>query len=725
MEKLKLSVIVPVYNVEKYLSECIESIINQTYKNIEIICVNDGSTDASRQILKDYQKKDPRIIIIDKQNQGLAAARNTGLEVISGELVSFLDSDDWLELDFYEKLITQMLQDNSDIAVGETHYIYDDHVSTSEWVNNFNFNKVRKNIIDKVLDKQYLIYSCACWNKVYKTLLIKQNNIKFPHGLYIEDVPFTFASIIKAKKISMVMGAVLNYRQQKNSIMKKARENRTPFDIFKVYDYCEHIFNELQLDATERKAYKQILDNFEIFNILAWSRIVCNKYQQEFFEKMKAKFSTIKIKNNKYIDKNSKYIYFAVIKSKNLKQVYKYLENRKLKILQQIFSIRNYGVRKVITILGIKFKFKSKKLIQRQQELSFDNKLDLLFEELNIIKQQLTIQKFSGINSALNISDKSKYKNSFLLFRYNYLNALNEWGVNLGDYVQTLATQHVINTIFNNITFKYWDRDNLSNYSGEEVFTVMQGWFSHSSDYLPNDKILPVFIGTHITTAKREEFIRFVTCNYEYFKDITFGCRDTSTLKFMQNLGLKSYLSRCLTLTLPKRKIKETQNKVYIVDIPSDMLKYIPQAIRDNAIYRTQRSIDGNQETSFYINSEPRYMEQTSKLLQEYRDNAKLIITSALHCASPGIAMGIPTILIDFEDRNDRFGSLNNIFKINTKEDLINGKINFQPTPVDIEELKQLMINNVELSIKQSFGENIDNKKLNTIREQIANYKII
>ena len=207
-----LSVIIPVYNVAKFLPECLNSVINQTYKNLEIILVNDGSTDNSGKICDEYALKDDRIKVIHKKNGGLSDARNTGLKSCNGTLIAFLDSDDYLAKDFYEKLITSIETDNSDIAIGETYYVYPDEIKTNGWVNYYNF-KSNKKIISSIKDKSNLIYACACWNKVYKSELIKNNKLQFPYGLYMEDLPFTFASTIYASKISLVKNAILYYRR--------------------------------------------------------------------------------------------------------------------------------------------------------------------------------------------------------------------------------------------------------------------------------------------------------------------------------------------------------------------------------------------------------------------------------------------------------------------------------------------------------------------------------
>ena len=113
---IKISVIIPVYNVEQYLRECLESVINQTLSELEIICINDGSTDSSLDILREYEQKDNRIIVINKDNEGQAAARNIGISMAKGEYIGFLDSDDYIDSNFYEKLYNAAKKYKADIA---------------------------------------------------------------------------------------------------------------------------------------------------------------------------------------------------------------------------------------------------------------------------------------------------------------------------------------------------------------------------------------------------------------------------------------------------------------------------------------------------------------------------------------------------------------------------------------------------------------------------------
>lgn len=140
MDKL-ISVIVPIYNVEKYLTKCIESIINQTYENLEIILVDDGSPDNCPIICDEYAKRDSRVKVIHKKNGGLSDARNAGLDIATGEYIMFIDSDDFVEIDMMESMMNNMIDNNVDLVVCNIKYIYD------------NSEKVKYNQKDKVLDK--------------------------------------------------------------------------------------------------------------------------------------------------------------------------------------------------------------------------------------------------------------------------------------------------------------------------------------------------------------------------------------------------------------------------------------------------------------------------------------------------------------------------------------------------------------------------------------------
>lgn len=171
-----ISVIVPVYNVEKYLSRCLDSIINQTFSDLEIICINDGSTDNSSRILDDYANKDKRIKVISKANGGLSDARNTGLKYVSGQYVSFIDSDDWIDVEYYEHLMYLLEYNNADIAVAGMR-----KVRNGKFSENTNSNFVTDDFIEKI---ENLPNGSVC-DKLFKVSLFE--NIEFPIGRFYED----------------------------------------------------------------------------------------------------------------------------------------------------------------------------------------------------------------------------------------------------------------------------------------------------------------------------------------------------------------------------------------------------------------------------------------------------------------------------------------------------------------------------------------------------------
>ena len=213
----KISVIIPVYNVEKYLSECLESIINQTFKDIEIICVDDGSTDGSSDILNRYSMKDKRFKIITQKNLGISVARNKGIESANGDYIAFIDSDDYLlNTDYYEKLYTACEKHNADIAVAsiirgnerKSGYIY----------------KVEQEKIATDYEKKLKICNVPelnfVWNKLYRRSNLLDSRIRFPEGYLYEDVFVTCKLLFCMDKLVSVPNVVYFYRKRRNSVIK-------------------------------------------------------------------------------------------------------------------------------------------------------------------------------------------------------------------------------------------------------------------------------------------------------------------------------------------------------------------------------------------------------------------------------------------------------------------------------------------------------------------------
>lgn len=213
---VKISVIVPVYNSEKFLEKCLNSLINQEFQDIEFICVNDGSKDRSLEILNTYAKKDKRLKIIDLANSGPSIARNKGLEIAQGEYIGFVDSDDWLDFDFFKKLYTSAKKYDADIAASgiKRH-------KSCKWKYYIKFKKEK--FTDDTIEKFKLCDvpdKCYVWNKIYKASELKKHNITFEPNTYFEDRCFTAEALIYLKRLVTVPDIYYHYRVNYNSIVK-------------------------------------------------------------------------------------------------------------------------------------------------------------------------------------------------------------------------------------------------------------------------------------------------------------------------------------------------------------------------------------------------------------------------------------------------------------------------------------------------------------------------
>lgn len=298
---VKVSVVIPVYNVEKYLNECVDSVLNQTYSSYEIILVDDGSTDSSGSICDSYVIKDSRIRVFHKANGGLSSARNAGLEIAVGKYVYFLDSDDYISDQTLEKLVEVAEKDNSDI-------VFFDAVSFADAEDNF---KVSQNYIRKQnykTGKGTAVFSEMQKNDEFhsavpllfiKKDLLEQNDIYFIDGIYYEDMLFTYQVFCCSRVVSQIKEAFYHRRYRKNSIMTS---NKTPkhFASFtRVYEEVKRFSESLSIaDEDFAKAYI-VRCAFNCFNI--YEKLSKND-KEENKEKIKAVSDDI-LKNNAFGNK--------------------------------------------------------------------------------------------------------------------------------------------------------------------------------------------------------------------------------------------------------------------------------------------------------------------------------------------------------------------------------------------------------------------------------------
>lgn len=219
----KVSVVVPIYNVEEYLERCIESLVKQTLEDIEIILVNDGSRDKSGTIAQEFQKKYPdKIKYVEKENGGLSDARNYGMKYATGEYIAFLDSDDYIEKNAYKVMYKKAKEEDSDYVECDFIWEYPEKSKKDEQIKYANKNEM------------LAFVRVVAWNKLIRREVITNNNIEFPKGLRYEDVEFTYKLIPHINKFSYVNEFFIHYTQRQNSIANV--QNEKTAEIFEVLD---------------------------------------------------------------------------------------------------------------------------------------------------------------------------------------------------------------------------------------------------------------------------------------------------------------------------------------------------------------------------------------------------------------------------------------------------------------------------------------------------------
>lgn len=295
-----ISVVVPVYNVENYVKECLDSILGQSYGNLQIIIVNDGSTDQSGKICEDYIKNDLRVEYIYQENRGLSAARNTGISRAKGKYICFVDSDDYIDFRYIECLYRGLKSCNADLCMCE--YIRDgnfEHTSLSELQYDIHNGK---EMMRKYFSFDILFMNVA-WNKLYKKEVFLEE--KFPEGMLYEDFVLNAHVMYKCEKIAVCHQKLYHYRRTDNSItISKFTEKK--LDVLKQIENRMLFFEEIG----EKEIYNRFLQEYEVMNLKYYYRCKKNDIPNklsiccELRKKYKSYFlSTIKAKENKLLKK--------------------------------------------------------------------------------------------------------------------------------------------------------------------------------------------------------------------------------------------------------------------------------------------------------------------------------------------------------------------------------------------------------------------------------------
>lgn len=282
----KVSVIIPVYNIENYLKQCLDSIVNQTLPDIQIICVDDGSTDASPQILSEYAAKDKRFQIITQKNAGPGAARNVGLERATGKYLIFLDSDDWFESNFLEQMLNKAIETDADITICQTVEFDSDtgKERSAQWM-------LKKQLLPGNVFSPDDISKCIFqftygmpWDKLYRREFLQKTGILFPSLRNSEDLAFVFPTILESERIAIQESILVHHRINRKTSVSNNLINQpsAPYIAFQIV--------EDWLENTEKmEIYKQSFLNWAM-EFLIWH--VCNindsKIQKIYYDNLKS-----------------------------------------------------------------------------------------------------------------------------------------------------------------------------------------------------------------------------------------------------------------------------------------------------------------------------------------------------------------------------------------------------------------------------------------------------
>ncbi len=358
----EISIIIPVYNADKYLKKCIQSMLNQSFKDIEIICINDGSTDNSLQILETFAQNDERLIILNQQNSGPAKARNNGLSHASGKYIMFCDSDDWYEADMCGKMYSKIQEKDYDLVMCDCNIHIDDTVERAKNIDHIQYHYLNLKGEITVNDEVKKNIRCLLWNKIFKKDLIDKYNISFPDGYQNDDNAFIYQyTSCLQKTIYGLDEKLYNYVIRNNSIMDKELivGNSHALDWFYSILFVLKNLKKQKLLETNVNWLLNTLKNAVYFR---WQFL--SKRQKD--KALKLLNMCMQAIPEKYIKKDE-YKLLQYIKNKKYLKAYTLLDKKEqLNFIEKIFSIKNsYDKRhKIITIFGINIKLRKNNLLK-------------------------------------------------------------------------------------------------------------------------------------------------------------------------------------------------------------------------------------------------------------------------------------------------------------------------------------------------------------------------
>ncbi len=354
MTQPKVSVVIPIWNTEKYLEKCLESLVNQTLKDIEIICVNNGSTDSCPQIIDRFARNDSRIKVVNKEHGCLSSARNAGMDIATAPYLTFVDSDDWVEAQCYKLAVAEFEKDSEvDLVCWGANIINVDLDENSQYIKGArNYHRIKitgkQPLTDKNLDKM----TVCIWNKLFKTNIIRKNDVKYPLNIELEDNSFFYTYIVNCKYAYFLDHYFYNYVQRKNSSFEKIVSGES--------DICAPRLKNLKY-ITQYYINKNLFkekQNLVIEYLKNWLRNDYNNAKSC----NKTKVIEIAIEIAKLFENSSDNFFINMLKKQKINIIEDYLINKKI----LLFGSKNFGLyqelynpnRYKIKIFKLKINFK-------------------------------------------------------------------------------------------------------------------------------------------------------------------------------------------------------------------------------------------------------------------------------------------------------------------------------------------------------------------------------
>lgn len=286
---LKCSIIVPVFNTEKYLPQCLDSILNQTLKNFEVICVDNGSTDGSINVINNYQEHYKNIHFFSHSQGRQGAARNIGMKTAEGEFIGFVDSDDFVDITMFEKMSTLATKNNAEMVICNIKNYYEDRQSYQDNFPSSWFPE--NNLLDFNVDQRLFRNHTIC-NKLFRRSFLEQIHLQFPENLYHEDVYFVMKGYLSAQKVCSINEPLYFYRKRTcDSVNSNLNSNALMiFPIMKKL-WKDILYNQSMIE------YKNSINEVKVFKYLSFYSLTTGKTQQNLYDQMKNEFMKMTLPN--------------------------------------------------------------------------------------------------------------------------------------------------------------------------------------------------------------------------------------------------------------------------------------------------------------------------------------------------------------------------------------------------------------------------------------------